>query len=178
MKFTSLTKHNKGYTLLFAVIVSVLVLSIATFILSVSRKQLILSSSARDSVYAFYAADSGLECALLNLDALAISTTLTSITCGGVDQPVIQFGNESSGMATFQMFTGAYSGATQKTQSGAASCAITQVTYMVIPGIGIDATSTRTVVESRGYNIGWDGTTCSVKGPRKVERALRYSQVN
>jgi hypothetical protein len=36
-------KYQKGYTLLFSIIVSSIVLSIAAFILSVSRKQFILS---------------------------------------------------------------------------------------------------------------------------------------
>jgi len=56
--------YNKGYTLLFAVLVATLVLSIGLYILSVSRKQFILSEAARDSMNAFYAADSGLSCAL------------------------------------------------------------------------------------------------------------------
>jgi len=103
---------QKGYTLLFAVIVSVLVLSIAAFILSVSRKEAILASSARDSIYAFYAADSGLECAVENLNVLATSTYHnTTFNCGGntitfyPPSPVCDInGNDScSGTSTFSM---------------------------------------------------------------------------
>jgi Tfp pilus assembly protein PilX len=168
-------KSNKGYTLLFAVIVSVLVLSISTFILSVSRKQLILSSSARDSVYAFYAADSGLECALLNLTKLASSTPVSSIPCDGVSQTVVQLPSSDDvyGMTTFHMYTGNYSGA-QQVISGATSCAIVQTTYTKT---GVMKTTT-VVVESRGYNIGWNGTDCSATGPRKVERALKYTTID
>ncbi len=56
--------NKQGYTLLFAVIISSVVLSIAAFILSVSRKQFILSSLARDSTVAVYAADGGIQCAV------------------------------------------------------------------------------------------------------------------
>ena len=101
-------QSSKGYTLLFAVIVSVLVLSIAAFILSVSRKQFILSSSARDSIYAFYAADSGLECAVENLTALATTTNAPApISCGGQSITFSHIDNAGiAGTSTFSMRTG------------------------------------------------------------------------
>lgn len=54
---------NRGYTLLFAILTATLVLGVAVFITSVSKKQYELSVTARDSIYAFYAADSAIECA-------------------------------------------------------------------------------------------------------------------
>mgnify|MGYP001560333492 CR=1 FL=1 len=71
---------KQGYTLLFSVILSLIVLSIAAFILSVSRKQFILSSAARDSTVAIYAADSGIQCATEAFfkDQLSTSTTLSN----------------------------------------------------------------------------------------------------
>lgn len=59
----STSNKNRGYTLLFAVIVSSVVLSIAASILSISRKQLTLSSLSLDSTKAAYAADAGISCA-------------------------------------------------------------------------------------------------------------------
>ena len=53
---------QSGYTLLFAVITAALVLGIAAFVLDITRKEYILASTARDSIYSFYAADSGIEC--------------------------------------------------------------------------------------------------------------------
>lgn len=41
-------------------------LGVAAFILGIARKQYILSSTARDSLYSFYAADAGIECAAKN----------------------------------------------------------------------------------------------------------------
>lgn len=54
---------NKGFTLLFAVIVSVLVLAVASSIINLAIKQIILSGVNRESQYAFYAANTGVECA-------------------------------------------------------------------------------------------------------------------
>ena len=163
MKIIKKFSSSKGYTLLFAVIVSVLVLSIASFILSVSRKQAILSSSARDSVYAFYAADSGLECAAEHLDVLATSSAPSIITCGNSALPIVVTNTNngdpinSAGVATFSVFTGTGSfNSTQNdpsTQSGAASCASTSISYVVTGGA---STSTVITVITRGFNIGWD----------------------
>jgi hypothetical protein len=56
-------KKNSGYTLLFAMIVASIVLAIGVSLLTISRKEFDLSSSATQSSNAFYAADSGLGCA-------------------------------------------------------------------------------------------------------------------
>ena len=184
---------QRGYTLLFAVIVSVLVLSIAAFILSVSRKQAILASSARDSVYAFYAADSGLECAVENLDALATTTDpITNLTSGTIycgnkeisvtydptNSPIDDTRIFSAGTSTYVMSNNTDLAVSQ-TQSGLASCASTTVTYVYdTPANGAAATSTLVRVMSRGYNIGWDSVAknCNITGPRKLERALQFTQ--
>lgn len=71
--------HNQlGYTLLFATLTAALVLGVAAFILGIARKQYILSSTARDSIYAFYAADSAVEClAKANKTSAILSATST-----------------------------------------------------------------------------------------------------
>lgn len=57
-------KDKKGFTLLFAILVSVLVLAVGASIISIALKQVILSGAGRESQFAFYAANTGLECAL------------------------------------------------------------------------------------------------------------------
>jgi hypothetical protein len=199
--FTNTVKHiskRKGYTLLFAVIVSVLVLSIAAFILSISRKEAILSSSARDSVYAFYSADSALECVVENLDKLSVQVPPPTISCGGTTINLHpDSGNGSSaGTTTFSMLTGTGGNfnvgtGDQSSQSGAASCASTSVSYVVSstqtsytdPVSGSTTISvsysTTTTADIRGYNIGWNQTKsdCSRTGPRKVERSFLYKKL-
>lgn len=55
---------KKGFTLLFAILVSVLVLAVGASMISIALKQVILSGAGRESQYAFYAANTGIECAL------------------------------------------------------------------------------------------------------------------
>ena len=79
---------DSGYTLLFAMIVASIVLALGVSILTISRKEFILSSSATQSTNAFYAADSGLGCAEYwantsgpNEFATSTTVTQTNMTC-------------------------------------------------------------------------------------------------
>ncbi len=54
-------KNNRGFALLFSVLISSLLLSIGLSIFSVALKELSISTATRQSVYAFFAADSGRE---------------------------------------------------------------------------------------------------------------------
>ena len=55
---------KKGFTLLFAILVSVLVLAVGASMITIALKQVILSGAGRESQFAFYAANTGVECAL------------------------------------------------------------------------------------------------------------------
>lgn len=55
---------ERGFTLLLASLVSSVVLTLGISIFQIAYKQVILSSTGRDSQFAFYAADTGAECAL------------------------------------------------------------------------------------------------------------------
>jgi hypothetical protein len=171
--FKTQTTNNRlqtGYTLLFAVITASLVLGVAVFILSVSKKQYDLAVTARESMYAIYAADSGIEC----MATVSVSTTtaFTVPDCAGAQ---IDF----AGSADFAP------------QSYPTFTAVPQPYVLQVPKIvmfenercalitiasGFDAaepTKVKTVVESRGYN------QCDANGPiqstRTVERALRLT---
>ena len=96
-------KNKRGVTLLLAVLVSSIALSVGVGIFSLLFSELEISGSVKDSVSAFYAGDSGLECALYwdfmeNKHLLSKSpfatdgsvspqwfdgTTLQNIICGG-----------------------------------------------------------------------------------------------
>lgn len=55
---------QRGFTILLAALVASLVLALGISVFSIAQKQLILSSTGRNSQYAFYAADTAAECAL------------------------------------------------------------------------------------------------------------------
>lgn len=64
MRARTTTRQQRGFALLIAVILTSVVLAVGMALLDISYKQVLLSSSAKNSQYAFYNADSALECAL------------------------------------------------------------------------------------------------------------------
>lgn len=160
MIYSSLQK-NKGYTLLFAVLVSSLVLSVGISILNISRKEFLLSSSARESTSAFYAADSALECAVYQddrYDRFSAGNFLTGAACNNTGNIAV-ITNSPSGVYTFDV------------NLNDISCAKVTVTKYAV------GNPISTSIESRGYNIGANKSTdlCNRTSPKKVERALYYS---
>lgn len=56
--------QQRGFALLIAVVLTSVVLALGMALLDIAYKQVLLASSAKNSQYAFYNADSALECAL------------------------------------------------------------------------------------------------------------------
>lgn len=159
-------KAANGFTLLFAVLASSLLLAVGLAIFNVALKESILSSAAKDSQLAFYAADTGVECALYwdlrpnppgsAFDPTAVSS---SITCAG--NPPISTGSQTVptdppqrsriGGAPTSIFFLDFS-------PSATSCAIVSVDKSVPP---------QTIIESRGFD------RCQAGSTRRVERAIR-----
>jgi len=100
LKKTNINKKIKpnlvsGFTILFAVLVSSIVLALGLGIVAITMKEVQLSGAGRDSQLAFYAADSGAECAFywdLKGENFATSSVggvglalnnLSSMTCAG-----------------------------------------------------------------------------------------------
>ena len=86
--------HSRGFTILLAALVASLVLSLGISVFTIAQKQLLLSSLSRTSQYAFYAADTGAECALYwDLRHTAFDSTstdpLTELTCDGQTVEII-----------------------------------------------------------------------------------------
>lgn len=76
--------HERGFTILLAALVAALVLALGISVFSVAQKQLILSSTGRNSQYAFYTADTAAECALywdMQHSAFDPATTTSSLSC-------------------------------------------------------------------------------------------------
>jgi type II secretory pathway pseudopilin PulG len=181
--------YKKGYTLLFSIIVASVVLSIAAFILSVSRKQFILASVSRDSTIAIYAADSAIQCALESYYRADLSTSTlvngnfvpkdATVNCNNetVSSPYINAPqNENFDIynlkndATFRVEE------TDPNQPLAFynsndSCAFINVIQ------GYDATNGghKTIIEARGYSNNYSPPCApnSPYNPRNVERAIR-----
>jgi hypothetical protein len=165
---------KKGYTLLFAVLISSLMLGIGLAILTISRKELLLSSAGRESQFAFYAADTGAECAMYwdfgQRDAYNQSTPSPTIRCNAQVIPL----SRNNQIATTQTDTYTFTTSLSIDSARAVDrpCAYVTIykTYepAVNPPPGSPAYQIKnTVIESRGRN------TCDTNDPRAVERALR-----
>jgi hypothetical protein len=89
MKTKALKNNKQGFALLFSVLISSLMLTIGLSIFGIALKELAISTAARQSVHAFFAADSGRECLIywdIKKGAIPtlIDTKITgSIYCGG-----------------------------------------------------------------------------------------------
>jgi hypothetical protein len=152
------TSKEKGIALLITIILSGTLLLVATSIMNTALKQSFLSYASRESQYAFYAADSGIECAIYwdaknpsGFSAFLTSQPSSSITCNkDANNPNNSFtvgGPNSAPYFTISFLPDPY-------------CAVVTVTKG--PG-------NTTSIESRGYN------SCDSANPRRVERAVNVS---
>lgn len=64
LRYHKTDPKQRGAVLLIAVTIAALILSIGLGILDITRKEIILSAFSKESGKAFYAADTGIECAL------------------------------------------------------------------------------------------------------------------
>ncbi|MFA6227247.1 MAG: hypothetical protein WC631_02130 [Candidatus Paceibacterota bacterium] len=98
VKERKILNNKTGFAMLFAVLTASLLLTIGISIFSISFKELTISTAARESQIAFYAADSARECALYwdvkkgafpacldtKDDCTKTSPSLGNIMCNGV----------------------------------------------------------------------------------------------
>jgi Tfp pilus assembly protein PilX len=183
-----------GYTLLFAMIVASIVLALGVSLLTISRKEFVLSSSATQSTNAFYAADSGIGCAeywdgINGNNEFATDTSPAAITCSYADanaNPQVtravvltsatgNYPNEIEPTYTFTFYTPFSTDGTSNQ-----SCAYVTVDKYYAPNLVVsDPTYRYTTITSRGYNIGWNKNAappdCSSPSPKKVERAIQVT---
>lgn len=133
---------KQGVTLLLAIFISVLALSLGLGIFTIIFGELGISGTSKESLEALYAADSGIECALFwDIKQQAFSTsTSNTISCAGGSFPV--------GGSTLSVFDLNFSNN---------SCA----------HVRLQKTGSETIITSLGENI-----ACGLTGSRTVQRGL------
>src|SRR3989338_4185708 len=95
----STVNSQKGFTLLLAALVSSIVLALGTSIFKLAQKELTLSSIGRDSQFAFYAADTGAECALywdVRHQIFSVENPPDKLKCGGQEASITTESNPPS----------------------------------------------------------------------------------
>jgi len=166
MKCESTNKTHNGFTLLLASLVGSLLLALGIATFNIILRELNLSSSVRESHIAFYAADSGWECAFYWDTQKKFATS----TFSSVPEPTsINCQNVSVGVSSSRNISSATSNFLINLEGGA--CASVSV-YKHDDGLSGDKTSgdkiSATTIESRGKN------NCSTEAVRdRVERAIR-----
>lgn len=152
---------QRGFTLLIAILLATVAVTLGVSLLDISYKQLILASTAKQSQFAFYAADSAMECALYydqQLNAFSYTNPLASsnIICNQL--AVTSFTNtpypQGSGSTLHRKTV--YS---LPCPDGGTTAQVTVYKY----------NSASTTIYANGYN------TCSATDPRRVERGLKVS---
>jgi hypothetical protein len=166
---------KKGFAMLFAVLTSSVLLSIGLSIFNLTVKELILSSSGRESQFAFYASDTGIECAIYwdfnGANIFGTSTDHASRNPSPANPDCVDtFGQAAQAIDITTDSSTISSGTTQfgitipNVDAGGSSapyCAVVTV-YKALNGSIIETT-----IDSRGYN------TCDTGDVNRVERAIR-----
>lgn len=158
-------KASSGFTILFAVLIGSLLFSIGLGIAHVSIREILLSAAGKESERAFFAADTGIECALFwdiykGKQELVFPSSGNEtggrefIACNGESDVSVK---PVSGIATAATSTFALD--FTDGESKPAGCAFVTIGKTV---------SGSTVIESRGRNDCEDRIN-----PARVERALR-----
>jgi Tfp pilus assembly protein PilX len=159
--FFKINNPDKGFVILFAVTLAAILLTITVGVANIAFKELSFGTSARDTNNAFFAADSGIECALLydrsTPENNIFTGTAPSMNCTGVAVTL-------TGSAPNWRFVLNNLGTTAK------NCAIVTVFKDTVS----NAPYTSTQIVSKGYNIG-DAGTCTSTNPNRVEREIRIN---
>ena len=147
---------NRGFTLLIAIILSTVALVVGLALADVAYKQVVLSSTARNSQIAFYRADSAMECALYWDQQFASFSNATSpmvIQCENRNITVTKSAFGESLISTFDV----------PCATGGRSASVT----VYKQGTGVCAPGKKTCIYVSGFN------SCSTTDPNRFERGLK-----
>ncbi len=155
---------RSGFILLFAVTLSAIILSITLGVANITYKEVSFSTSARDSNDAFFAADTGAECALF-YDKLGN----TSFPIDGVGAPAsINCAGRTATVASAVNGSGAsYSFIIHSMGSLNTACAKVNIVK------NTTESPAKVTITSTGYNVGDE--SCISTNSRRVERELIIS---
>ena len=157
MKINKIKNNYSGFVLLFAVMLSAIILAITLGVSSTLLKETNFSISNKDAGNAFFAADTGAECALYFdrvKDFFNLNNSIPSeIKCDGAPRSII-----SLSINNFEFFVNSLG-------SSRNACAIVSI-EKTDNGGGTFSTK----IVSKGYNLG--GDNCKKISVNQVEREL------
>ncbi len=173
-------KTSRGFAMLFSVLLSSLLISIGLSIFNISLKEVDVSSSARDSQIAYYAADSARECAVYwdikkgafpacidgsgsmcdqyNIDIKASDPI--EIKCGGSNIEI--FNHNELGVRTEALLDDFFLYSTTSPKEPRADISMVKI-------YNADEQAVETRIQTRGHNTG-------IKG-RRIERGIDFNYI-
>ena len=156
-------KRRRGFVILFALTLSSILLVIALSIANIALQEINFGTGVRDANNAFFAADTGAECALYNdksgSNIFTLSSSATSINCANL---TISLTESGASPILFWDFVVSSLGSVGQ------SCARVKVQKDFS-----DPDNPVTVINSKGYNIG--DSLCTSTNPNRTERELELN---
>ena len=107
MKIFNQIKNNRGFVILFAVTLASILLTISLGVSNIALREIKFSTSAKDTNDAFFAADTGTECALFNdkpPTRFPVAGPATPLTCASAT-PTYSAGS-NTGLYSFKLEIG------------------------------------------------------------------------
>jgi hypothetical protein len=161
--------NESGFMILYAILVSTVIITIGLAVLGIMIQQLTLTSTERDSQIAFYAADTAMECALywdISQDVFNFETgTGAGATCNSFTPTV----TKTSIAGTPKEYD--FNFDVSLPNNSCAHVLVQKYTYGTAPN-ELLATTT---ISTRGYNTPFSTTCTTVVSPRRLERGLRVT---
>ncbi len=166
--------HNhQGFVILFTILIASIIMVIGLGMYSIATRESVLSGTAREAQYAFYAADAGVECALYAqsidngsgnppiIDALSTQ----SFDCGGMQVSLDSSGGGDGSPSSPYVYR-------MMVDPNKRTCAVVSIFNAALIG---GNTNLRRVI-AQGYNLcdpnGPNGPTPITSSPLLVERNL------
>ena len=146
-------RTERAFVSMISLLLANVFLIIGLSVFNIALREVILSSGARESLFAFYAADGGMECALywdIRENAFSTSTAVSSVNCSEQDA-VVGFFQDCGADCSRSVFNLTYP-----------SGACVQVEVSKLP-------EEKTRIKSFGQN------TCDTSSLKRVERAWKVT---
>jgi hypothetical protein len=158
-KYIKKYKYQKGYAILFAVVIISAISVIISGLTSSTYKQLTLSSLAKSSQIAFYQADTALDCAfyadIIDSDEILATPNDGTWSCGNLNLKVVIIGD------LLKSYT--LSPLDELSQSNTDPC------FSISFDKSMSGPNLKTKIKAKGYNI------CNKENSRAVEREIEVN---
>lgn len=162
--------NNRGFVILFAIIIATMILLIGAGIYTTAFKETVLASAATESQIALFAADTGMECALFHefVTRVGNAGAGSDVLCAG--EPVAEQDGDAS-VSNPMLYSYDFDFDLESSPACGTVEVNRDIDRAVDTGSGGPTTMMGTEIIARGYNICLGGSP-DLQNPTVVERRL------